>query len=92
MPTSLQITLHTIPLVIENQYFEKQIAQADNPYIAKVVSRYATSEVHFVALYAFGSGHWSMICDRLPENKWHRHGLWWLREIILGYVLNEKKV
>ncbi len=43
MTTSLQIALNTIPLVIENQRFEKQIPQAENPYIAKVVSRYATS-------------------------------------------------
>jgi hypothetical protein len=76
--------------VIENQLFEKQIAQAENPYIAKVVSRYATSDQHFDELYAFGFSHWRMICERVPKHKWHRHGLWWLREIILEYILKEK--
>ena len=81
-----------LPKVTENQPFEKQIAQSENQYIAKIAGRYAKTEAQFYELYDFGESKWSLITSRLPEYKWHRHGLWWIRELILEYVLNKLNV
>jgi hypothetical protein len=91
MQTNLHKTLNSIPKVIENPPFEKQIEQSNNKIIARVVSWYAVSENHFEELYQEVDSKWYRIENALPEKKWETLGGLWARNIILEYFEFQKK-
>lgn len=86
-----EMTLNSIPAVIENPKFQILIEKAENKIIANVLSLYSTSDSHFHELYKAVETRWDKVAS-FPERKRESLSYFWARQMVLDHITKQNEI